>query len=56
MEDYKKLYLEQKRQSLILEMNLIQMRAGVIEKELPEIEAELKEYDSKSETPGTDKA
>lgn len=53
--DYKKLYLEQKRQALMLEMNLMQMRAGVIEKELPEIETELGEYDSKSEKSDTDK-
>lgn len=56
MEDYKKMYLEQKRQTLILEMSLMQMRASIVEKELPEIEAELREHDSKSKKPDTVKA
>jgi septation ring formation regulator EzrA len=53
MEDYKKMYLEQKRQALMLEMSLMQMRAGIVEKELPKIEAELREYDSKSKKSDT---
>ena len=47
--DYKKMYLEQKRQSLVLEMNMMNMRADAINKELPAIEAELKEYESTEE-------
>lgn len=56
MEDYKKMYLEQKRQALMLEMSLLQMRAGVIEKELPETEAELVEHVNKSKESDIDKA
>lgn len=46
--DYKKLYLEQKKQSFMLEMNLMQIRAGVIDGELKILEEQLKEYDSKT--------
>jgi hypothetical protein len=49
MEDYKKLYLEQKRQSLMLEMNLLQLRAGVVGEELPEIEKQLTDHVNKDE-------
>jgi hypothetical protein len=56
MEDYKKLYLEQKRQSLMLEMQLLQMRAQQVGNEMPQIEEELKEYAGKSEESSTDKA
>jgi hypothetical protein len=56
MEDYKKMYLEQKHQALMLEMSLMQMRATAIEKELPGIEEELKAYAVKSEDLKTDPA
>jgi hypothetical protein len=42
--DYKKLYLEQKAVSLNLEMQLMNLRAQMIEGERVEISKELKEY------------
>jgi hypothetical protein len=42
--DYKKLYLEQKTVSLNLEMQLINMRAQMIEGERTEIATELEKY------------
>lgn len=52
--DYKKEYLEQKKQSLVLEMNLMQMRSQIIQEELPKIEAELEEHANKNEEPNTE--
>lgn len=55
MEDYKKLYLEQRKQNLLLEMSLMQMRAGVIDGEMATLEEELKEYvDKEKDKPETD--
>ena len=51
--DYKKAYLEQKVQALRMEMSLMQIRARTIEGELPEVETELREHDSKNKTPET---
>jgi hypothetical protein len=56
MEDYKKLYLEQKKQSFLLEMSLMQLRANVIDGEMATLEEQLKEYVSESEKSDTDKA
>jgi hypothetical protein len=42
--DYKKLYLEQKKLALVLEMQLLQMRALVLQTEIPVVEEELKTY------------
>lgn len=54
--DYKKLYLEQKKQSFLLEMSLMQLRANVIDGEMVTLEEQLKEYVSESEKSDTDKA
>ena len=51
--DYKKAYLEQRVQALRMEMSLMQIRAQAIERELPEVETELKEYGNKNKTPQT---
>jgi hypothetical protein len=45
--DYKGLYLKERLTSLQIELNMINMRAAVILEELPKIETELKEHDSK---------
>jgi hypothetical protein len=42
--DYKKLYLEQKAQSMKMELDLLQMRFVQVQKELPEVIAELEAY------------
>ena len=51
--DYKSSYLQEKIRSLRLEMNLMNVRANEINQELPEIEKELTEHDSKDKTPKT---
>jgi len=43
-EDYKRLYLEQKVQSLRLEMQTLQLRFTQIQSELPQAMAELQAY------------
>jgi len=42
--DYKRLYLEQKIQSLRLEANVLRARYEQIQEELPDVAAELEEY------------
>ena len=51
--DYEKLYLEERKRSLSLEMSLLQMRADKISKEAVEISKELEKYENKSENPET---
>ena len=45
--DYKKLYLEQKAQAIRLELQLLGMRAQILQNEMPGVDRELKEYASK---------
>ena len=45
-EDYQQLYLEQKIQSLRMELQALQMRFAQIQNELPQALAELREYTS----------
>jgi molecular chaperone GrpE (heat shock protein) len=42
--DYQKLYLEQKIQTLEMELSAIQMRFGMIQTELPQVRKEWAEY------------
>lgn len=55
--DYKKLYLEQRKLALSLEMQILNMRAQEIGNEMPRVEKELKAYDaSKNKDSGPVKA
>jgi hypothetical protein len=54
--DYKEMYLREHFNALQIEMNMINMRATVILKELPEVEKELKAYADKSKEPDSVKA
>jgi hypothetical protein len=47
--DYKKLYLEQKAMSMKMELDLLQIRFVQVQKELPEVIAELEAYSESKE-------
>jgi hypothetical protein len=54
--DYKEMYLQERFNSLQIELNMINMRASAILSELPTIEEELKAYVSKDTGSDTNKA
>lgn len=53
MEDYKRLYLEQKMRAIQMELQALQLRFNQIQAELPAIQNELNEYNKKVESEKT---